>query len=294
MTDRFISELNERIERVKEYWLRTKKIKMMLKVNFDIPKEIKHLKTLREITNHYKNLFDQLKTYDTNWLKKIADKYKYSTKWHTLESVPVSDETLRYLIGINIINTIDYIPFKEIGKYFREKSFKNDIKSSKWDFIRFRADQGYILFNLIKYTTTRITQVQNSLQGNKKPDKQGVWSTNWDYVEREAYTDYEITREIKKAIDSFRGRIPLILYRGTSHTKSKTPSLTPSLTPSHDALISAFSTLNDIISSFPYKKIKTLPINMSSEDINTYSDISNIDIIRHKWWKTEFTWFIQK
>lgn len=216
------SDYLEKREQIKNYWNEISETLMTVRVNVDKKKELEVLSKLQRRANYYGAIFAALEKKDISWLRRIADDNMRRNSSYVEN--PITDKEIKELIQLVIVNDMRITRgLEHIKSYFDKKSDQNRWKAFPDNFTTYRKIQTEHIKNALEHLIREIKNTQEVLAGN----------TN-EYNLRDA-------QAIKGAIDLYNGkttRKDFHLIWGVSS--------------------SDFSDIKDIISSFPYKKLKEL------------------------------------
>jgi len=211
----------EQREQIKSYWKDISETLMSVRVNVDKKKELEVLSRLQRRANYYGAIFAALEKKDISWLRRIAD--ENARKHSSYVENPITDKEIKELIQLVIVNDMRITSGLDYMKsYFDKKSDQNQMKIFPGNFTTYRKIQTDHMRHALEHLTKEIKNIQNILAGN----------TN-----ERSLSDAEA---IKDRIDLYNGKITHHDYSLNTHTISS----------------SDFADIKDIISSFPYKKLK--------------------------------------
>lgn len=212
---------------IQEYGSKISEILMTARVNIDKKKELLHLKMLQCFVDYYARILKIADNYEVNKLRESIDRETMQKNYSLRNNI--TDQEIRYLIKLNIIQSIDIETVEEledIQGYFSHKSEKNSLSLVTDKFRKYRAVQCHLLDDAIGYLLDEINGIKTIVSGR---DQMGNNSLNQNID------------QLKGLIDKLHGNI---------YPKNKEP-----LHPSEN-VESYCINIQKLLTSFPYKELK--------------------------------------
>lgn len=184
----------EQKKMIMDYGSRISETLMTTRVNIDKKKELMHLKTLQCFVDYYARMLKIADDYDIHALRDIIDR-ETRQKNNSYTRNPITDQEIRYLIKLNIIQSISAKTLDgldDVHEYFARKYEKNVVSIVIDKFRKYRAIQCNLLEKNIGFLLDEINHLKEIVSGKHEPG--------------DALLDKEMD-QLKILIDKLHGKI---------------------------------------------------------------------------------------